>query len=186
MRYFLKYGFLLFLSFSLNSCTFSSICVDAFGFPLSDARIISNMSNIDKKIEEIAREIYPVFGGGNVIITDFVDAKVYRPTPTAIYLANLLRGFISTHTTARVLQLDLGKSFSLDSAGLSVLTRRADEVIKQRSIALVGIIGSYSVQGNRVHIFVRRINLRTGRVISTSTKLIEYACIGESIITPSL
>lgn len=186
MGYFLKYGFLLLLSFFLNSCTFSSACVDSFGFPLSDARIISNISNMDKKMEEIAREIYPVFGGGNVIITDFVDAKAYKPTPTGVYLADLLRGFISTHTTARILQLDLGRSFTLNATGLSILTREADEVIKQKSIALVGIIGSYSIQGNRVHIFVRRINLRTGRIISTSTKLIEYACIGESIITPSL
>ncbi len=185
MKYYLKLGFLLLISLILNSCTFSSTCTDNLGFRLSDDKIISGISNIDKRMEEIAREIYPVFGGGNVIITDFVDAKIYKPTPTGVYLANLLRGFISTHTTARVLQLDLGSSFTLNANGLSVLTREADEVIKQKSIALVGIVGSYSVQGNKVHIFVRRINLRTGRVISTSTKLIEYACIGDSIITPS-
>jgi len=106
MKYFFKYNFLFFLSFLLNSCTFSSTCTDSFGFPLSDSRIISNISNMDKRMEEIAREIYPVLGGGNVIITDFVDAKIYKPTPTGIYLADLLRGFISTHTTARILQLD--------------------------------------------------------------------------------
>ena len=68
--------------------------------------------------------------------------------------------------------------------GLSVLTREADDVLKQKNMTLVGIVGSYSVQGNRIHIFIRRINLRTGRIISTSTKLIPYACIGDSIVTP--
>ena len=62
----------------------------------------------------MAREIYPVLGGGNVIITDFVDAQTYRPTPSGIYLADLLRGFITTHTTARVLQLDIGRNFTLN------------------------------------------------------------------------
>lgn len=185
MRHFYKYIFLLPFSFILNSCTFSSTCTDSFGFPLSAEIIISNISNMDKKMEEVAQEIYPVLGGGNVIITDFVDAATYRPTPSGVYLANLLRGFLSTHTTARILQLDLGKSFTLDNLGLSVLTREADEVLKQKSVVLVGIIGSYSIQGNKIHIFVRRINLRTGRIISTSTKLIPYGCIGESIITPN-
>ena len=185
MKHFYNYTYMILLSFILNACTFSSTCTDSFGFPLTPGMIISNISNMDKKIEEIAREIYPALGGGNVIITDFVDASTYRPTPSGVYLANLLRGFVSTHTTARILQLDLGRSFTLDNFGLSVLTREADEVIKQKSIALVGIIGSYSIQGNKIHIFVRRINLRTGRIISTSTKLIPYACIGESIITPN-
>jgi hypothetical protein len=185
MIYFLKYSFLLLFLFLFYSCSFSSACTDSFGFPISSSKIISNISNMDKKIEEIAREIYPVLGGGNVIITDFVDASTYQPTPSGVYLADLLRGFITTHTTARVLQLDIGRSFTLDALGLSILTREAEDVLKQKHVTLVGIIGSYSIQGNRVHIFVRRINLRTGRIISTSTKLIPYACIGESIITPN-
>lgn len=171
----------LFVVISFNSCAIQSSCIDSFGFPFSDNYIISNLSDIDDTMAKIAKEIYPTFGGGSVVITDFINSKTYKPTTSGVYLANLLRGHISRNTTARILQLDLAQSFTLNASGLSVLTRKADEILKQKNIALIGIVGSYMVQGKSFHIFVRRINLRSGILISSSTKIIPYYCIGNQI-----
>jgi len=181
MAYLSRVVLLLLVLAFLNSCSLISGCKDSLGFKFSSEFVVSNIDSIDHAIEEISREIYPTYGGGNVVITDFVESSSYKASSSGVFMGELLRNFISRNTTAKVLQLDIGKSFTLSSNGLTLLTRHAENVLQQKNISLIGLIGSYHIQNNALYIFVKRINIRTGKVIMSSSRKIPYSCIGSTI-----
>ena len=177
----MRYLILSFIGLFFYGCTSTAGCVSGFGSLMSGITITSSLP-IEKYIDKMAKEIYPSLGGGNVVITDFVNTNTYQSSNVGILLAEMLKSSINRYTNARILQVDFGKAFKLTPGGLIVLTRNAKKVMPINTSVSVGLVGTYNITYNSFYIFIKRINLRTGTVIHSTSQKISFSCIGEYII----
>jgi hypothetical protein len=130
----------------------------------------------------MAEELYPRYGGGNIVITDFVNTTTYQSTPAGIIMAEMLKASISHKTTARVIQPDFGRSFHLTPNGLTALTRNVKKIMPTNTSSSIALVGSYNIINNTLYLFVKRINIRSTTIIYSATRKINFSCFGDYVI----
>ena len=164
-----------------SGCTSIQQCKGAFNQSLPHADIISALP-IEEHINAMSKELYPAYGGGNMVVTDFIDTNNYHATSAGVLMGEMLKTSVARNTNARVLQLDFAKSFKLSPTGMTVLTRDAQKRLKSRLSASIALVGSYNISSNSLYLFVKRINIRTGSVIHSVSRKLTFSCFGDIIV----
>lgn len=175
------YSFFTFIIFFINSCANTSACRDGFGRPIPHSDVVSALP-IAKYIDNMADSLYPRFGGGSIMITDFVNTTTYQSSPAGILMAEILKASISNKTNAKIIQADFSKSFRLTPNGLVALTRDIEKVMPNNTHVPIALVGSYNIFNNSLYIFIKRINIRNASIIHSVSRKMSFSCFGDYII----
>jgi len=118
-----------------------------------------------------------------VLVTDFADLQSYMPHQSGLLMGELMRGSLNKVCSYKIIQAEFAKYFKLSENGLVVLTRKASEIKKDEYNQSEAVIGTYNYLGtNKVVIFVRNINIETGKINKMVTREINYSCGGKSVL----
>ena len=117
-----------------------------------------------------------------VLVTDFVDIQTFVPNSQGLLMGEFMRGSLNNVCCYKIVQAEFAKYFKLSENGLVALSRQASEIKKSEYSQQEAIVGTYSFMNNsKIVIFVRRINLETGKIIKMVTRELDYSCCGASI-----
>jgi hypothetical protein len=117
--------------------------------------------------------------GPTLLVTDFVDLQTLVPNDSGLLMGEVMRTSLNNVCNYDVLQGEFARYFTLSDLGLMVLTRRASEIKNNAFEERDAIVGTYSyLNNNKVMIFVRRINTRTGKVARMVSRELDYSCAG--------
>lgn len=117
-----------------------------------------------------------------VLVTDFADLQTFVPNQSGLLMGELMRGSLNNVCCYKIIQAEFAKYFKLSENGLVVLTRRVSEIKKDEYFQSEAIVGTYSyLNNNKVVVFVRKINMETGKISRMVTREVNYSCNGRSI-----
>jgi len=114
-----------------------------------------------------------------VLVTDFADIQTYIPNQSGILMGELMRASLNNVCCYKIVQAEFAKYFKLSENGLVVLTRKANEIKKEEYVQSEVVVGTYNyLSNNKVVIFVRRIDMQTGKISRIVTRELDYSCSG--------
>lgn len=117
-----------------------------------------------------------------VLVTDFADLQSFLPNQSGLLMGELMRGSLNKVCCNKIVQAEFAKYFKLSEKGLVVLTRNVKEIKKDDYSQSEAIVGTYSyLNNNKLVIFVRRINIETGRITRMATREVNYTCAERSV-----
>jgi hypothetical protein len=117
-----------------------------------------------------------------VLVTDFADLQTFIPNQSGLLMGELMRAGLNKTCCYKIIQAEFAKYFKLSENGLVVLTRNVNEIKKDEYSQSEAIVGTYNyLNNNKVVVFVRRINMATGRISKMVTREVNYSCLGRSV-----
>jgi|GEM_PF-666603 len=117
-----------------------------------------------------------------VLVTDFADLQTFIPNQPGLLMGELMRASLNKTCCYKIIQAEFAKYFKLSESGLVVLTRNVNEIKKDEYFQSEAIVGTYNyLSNNKVVIFVRRINMATGKISRMVTREVNYSCLGRSL-----
>lgn len=119
---------------------------------------------------------------GVILVTDTVDIRSLLPKRGGMFLSELMRNSINNICCYRIMQAEFGKYFKIDSRGFVSLTREASEIKNEEYPFTHAIVTTYSLTKDRLYIFARKINVRTGQIEKFVSRDIAFQCIGDAVI----
>ncbi len=117
-----------------------------------------------------------------VLVTDFLDIETYRPEREGMLMSEIMRGSLSERCCYQIVQGEFSKHFRLSQKGLIALTRNPEEIRHREFPYTEAIVGTYSFSENKLFIFVRQVNLKTGKIRKFITREISFSCVGNQVI----
>jgi hypothetical protein len=90
-----------------------------------------------------------------------------------------MRAALSMQCHSKIAQIDFGKYFKLTQDGLSALTRNPSEIQHDELKSQDVVVGTYSFQGNKLSVFVRRIQGSSGVIQKMVSNSVTYICRGD-------
>lgn len=117
----------------------------------------------------------------SILVTDFVDIQSFTPASQGLLMGELMRGSLSSVCGTKITQVEFAKFFNLNEKGLVVLSRKVSEIKKDEYDQNEAIVGTYSYLNNKIIIFVRKINVVTGKISRMVTREVDYNCAGGSV-----
>ncbi len=117
----------------------------------------------------------------SVLITDFVDIQSFAPASQGLLMGELMRGSLSSVCSTKITQVEFAKFFNLNERGLVVLSRKVSEIKKDEYDQTEAVVGTYSYLNNKIVIFVRKINVVSGKISRMVTREIDYNCAGGTV-----
>ncbi len=123
----------------------------------------------------------------SVLVPDFQNLDTYVPGSVGLYMGEQMRAALSQQCASQIVQADFGKYFRLSGDGLAVLTRNPNDIQNDELRTQDVIVGTYSFQGNKLSLFVRKTHGSTGMIKKMVARDIQYSCQGGqySIVAPS-
>jgi hypothetical protein len=109
-----------------------------------------------------------------VIVTDFVDLQTFEPKHAGLLMAELMRGSLHNVCCNRILQGEFSKYFKLTDKGLVVLTRSSNDIKKNEYSDRDVVVGTYEYNRNKLMIFVKKINISTGKIERMVTRELDF------------
>lgn len=117
-----------------------------------------------------------------VLVTDFADLQTFIPNQPGLLMGELMRASLNKTCCYKIIQAEFAKYFKLSESGLVVLTRNVNEIKKDEYFQSEAIVSTYNyLSNNKVVIFVRRINMATGKISRMVTREVNYSCLGRSV-----
>lgn len=117
-----------------------------------------------------------------VLVTDFADIQSFLPNQSGLLMGELMRGSLNNVCCYKIIQAEFAKYFKLSENGLVVLTRKVNEIKNDEYAQSEAVVGTYSyLNNNKAVIFVRKINIATGKISRMITREINYTCSGRSV-----
>jgi PBP1b-binding outer membrane lipoprotein LpoB len=182
------YAITILVALFINGCVSSSVdCTDEYGDDFDKAQIISNLS-LENIMDEISLELCtnsdtrqrPL--SKSLIFTDFVDIKTLKTDKNGMFMSELLRSSFSTNCNTKIVQAEFGKYFTLNNKGFVSRTRDIDKIKKSNYAYSKAIVGTYRFTRNNLYLFVKLIDINTGKVIKMVRKKVSYQCMGGYIL----
>ncbi len=122
----------------------------------------------------------PIQNTGTVLVPDFQNLQTYAPGPTGLYMGEQMRAALSHQCNSPILQVDFGKYLKLNDDGLAVLTRNASDIQANEVRSQNVVVGTYSFQGGKLSVFMRRLNSDNGVIERMVAKEVAYTCDGSA------
>ncbi len=117
-----------------------------------------------------------------VLVTDFADIQTFIPNQSGLLMGELMRASLNQVCCYKIIQAEFAKYFKLSENGLVVLTRNVNEIKKDEYFQSEAIVGTYNyLSNNKVVVFVRKINMGTGKISRMVTRELDYSCRGRSV-----
>lgn len=117
----------------------------------------------------------------SVLITDFVDIQSFAPASQGLLMGELMRGSLSSVCSTKITQVEFAKFFNLNERGLVVLSRKVSEIKKDEYDQTEAVVGTYSYLNNKIVIFVRKINVVSGKISRMVVREVDYNCAGGNV-----
>jgi hypothetical protein len=119
-----------------------------------------------------------------IISTDFVDIKSYKSDKAGMFLNELFRSSMSNLCCSKIVQAEFGKYFRLNSKdGFVSLTRDTDKIKKPEYSNSKAIVSTYNISDSNLYLFVRVVNINTGKILKMINKKVSFMCVGDSVIS---
>jgi hypothetical protein len=109
-----------------------------------------------------------------VIVTDFVDLQTFEPKRPGLLMAELMRGSLHKVCCNRIVQGEFSRFFKLSDKGLVVLTRSVGDLKKDDYPGHHVVVGTYEYKRNKLMIFVKKINITSGKIVRMVTREIDF------------
>ncbi len=116
-----------------------------------------------------------------LLVTDFVDIQSFVPASQGLLMGELMRGSLSSVCGTKITQAEFAKFFNLNANGLVVLSRKASEIKKDEYDQNEAVVGTYSYLNNKIVLFVRKINVVSGKISRMVTRELNYSCVGSGV-----
>lgn len=114
----------------------------------------------------------------SVLVPDFQNLDTYVPGSVGLYMGEQMRAALSQQCHSQIVQADFGKYFRLSGDGLAVLTRNPNDIQNEEHRMQDVVVGTYSFQGNKLSLFVRKTQGSTGMIKKMVARDIQYSCQG--------
>jgi FlgO protein len=111
-----------------------------------------------------------------VVVPDFVDVQTLQPDKTGVVLGDIFRASIFNVCKVPIRQAELSRNFRLNAGGLTALTRNPSEVRERDFRASVAMIGTYNLEGNKLTLIARRVDLESATFLAVTSKEVSWAC----------
>ena len=131
-------------------------------------------TDFSKNFDEISKDFCKFINYRKVILTDIVNYKTLKPTPAGEFLTEFFRNSLVNKCNTSIYQIEIRKKIKINNIGTSAFSRNVNDIKNKQLKSTYLITGTYSMTDNFVIIFVRLINLRTGKIILSKTKKIRY------------
>ena len=151
--------------FFLIVMLFLSACSSRYSFPFP--------SSPSRVFESIAEEICPdqeICKNSVVIVPDFVDLDTMQPGDLGFLFSEYLKGALVKVCGCEIYAVELRRNLKLDERGLLALTRDVSELKKKDFYARWAVIGTYREEKDSVVVFVRLVDLATGKIKRFATR----------------
>lgn len=114
----------------------------------------------------------------SVLVPDFQNLDTYVPGSVGLYMGEQMRAALSQQCHSQIVQADFGKYFRLSGDGLAVLTHNPNDIQNEEHRMQDVVVGTYSFQGNKLSLFVRKTQGSTGMIKKMVARDIQYSCQG--------
>lgn len=119
-----------------------------------------------------------------IISTDFVDIKNYKSDKAGMFLNELFRSSMSNLCCAKIVQAEFGQYFRLnDKDGFVSLTRDIEKIKAPEYKNSKAIVSTYNISDSNLYLFVRVVDINSGKILKMINKKISFMCIGDSVIS---
>jgi hypothetical protein len=108
------------------------------------------------------------------MVADFVDLQSYTPYRSGKLMGELMRTSVNKVCRYSVVQAELASYFRLSDKGLTALTRDPNLLKSSQFPYGECIIGTYNVTPEKLIIFAKKVNTRTGKISKSSTMEITF------------
>jgi PBP1b-binding outer membrane lipoprotein LpoB len=177
------------LTLFFGGCVSSSVdCTDEYGQGFDKTQIISNLS-LEKIMDEISLELCTVNQNvrqrpisKSLIFTDFVDIKTLKTDKNGMFMSELLRSSFSKNCNTKIVQAEFGQYFRLNQDGFVSLTRDVSKIKTPNYKYSKAIVGTYRFTSNNLYLFVKLIDINSGKVLKMVRKKVSYQCMGGYIL----
>lgn len=115
-------------------------------------------------------------GRDAVVVPDFVDVHTLQPDRMGVALGDLFRASIFNICRVPIRQAELSRNFKLNPGGLTALTRNPAEVREKAFPASVAMIGTYNLDGNKLTLIARRVDVETATFMAVVSKEVSWSC----------
>jgi len=118
-----------------------------------------------------------------VLVTDFVEIDSFESDSSGMFMSELLKSSLNQKCNYTIQQAEFSKYFKLDKGGFVALTRNANEIkLAEAPLGVSAIVGTFKYSADRLYIFVREINIHTGKISKFITREIPFTCVGDNVI----
>jgi hypothetical protein len=117
---------------------------------------------------------------GTILITDFVDLHTLKPEKTGVLMGEMMKSRLFASAGILMSQVEFSKYFTLSPQGLIGLTRNQQEIRNDEFVNSECIVGTYSLAPERLYLFVRRIDMKTGKIVRMADREISWSCYRSS------
>ena len=111
-----------------------------------------------------------------VLVPDFVNVSNFAPGVPGLYMGEQMRAALSQRCNSRIYQAEFGRDLKLGANGLVALTRNPQEVVRGEFVGQDILVGTYAHAGNRLSLFIRKIDSKNGVIHKMVAKEITYRC----------
>jgi hypothetical protein len=113
---------------------------------------------------------------GTILITDFVDIHTLKPGKAGVLMGEMMKSRLFASAGIRIAQVEFSKHFTLTPQGLIVLTRNLQEIRNDEYANSECIVGTYSLSPQQLYLFVKRIDMKTGKIVRMVDREISWSC----------
>ncbi|HSW62723.1 MAG TPA: FlgO family outer membrane protein [Dissulfurispiraceae bacterium] len=112
------------------------------------------------------------------LVTDFVDIHSLQPKKHGIVMGELMRSSLNLACKAKIVQAEFSESFTLSDKGLVAMSRDPKQIRHPEYPYSEYIVGTFSYSGNKLFLFVRKVDVATGRITRMASREITAGCGG--------
>jgi hypothetical protein len=136
---------------------------------------------LEKFFLDIAIELYPnrrdITTINSIIISDFANMHSLVVGKSGRVLTEYLKKSLNQYRGKSIVKIDISNKIKLNSDGIHILTRNKDEINSSINLeAQEFIVNSYDYSGNRLRLFIKRVDAKSQKVIKTLIKDIDLGC----------
>lgn len=173
--------FALLFALLINGCV-KTQCYDRDGLAYAPEDVVTNL-NLQATFGEIATELCGCEGcpGKSVIVTDTIDIATLKTDEAGLFMTDLLKSSLNQICNYRMTEAKFSDYFQLTRGGFVALTTKARDAKPIDHFVSTAIVSSYKYSNTSLYIFVREININSGKIEKFITKEVPFNCIGDAI-----
>ncbi len=167
----------------LTACLLLAGCVSTV--PIAQCQVAARdiLPHIDTRqvIDELVVDICPPVPPAQdlaprpeaLLVPDFVDAKTLQPDRMGVALGDTFRTSIFKLCKVPLRQAELPLNFKLNPGGL---TARNPIEGRERGLPTAAMIGTYHLDGHKLTLVARRIELESATFLAVASKEVSWSC----------
>ncbi len=166
----------LFASLALGGCAasdfgFKEPCgASSFGKEYSHKKIDFG-SMMSKAVSQISSQASSKLAAAKeVVVTDFVNVETLsNKNQLGFILSSHLKNELVSNKKFKIIEAETAKYFKIGSDGVTLLSRDKNDTLKDEIGAEYAFVGSYAATEERTLVYIKLINLTSGKIEATAT-----------------